>query len=150
MTIKNQKGASAVEFAIVLPLLLLLLFGIVEFGFLLYNQAMITNAAREGARFGIVYDPIRPTEVEIQTVVDNYAAAHLINFDPSQVITTNAEHLETSGPPESAGTISAGDSLEVTVQYTYEFLVFPNLAKLAGGFFANIQNLKATVRMRYE
>ena len=51
----SQKGASAVEFALVLPLLMLILFGIIEFGLLMYNKAMITNASREGARRGIVY-----------------------------------------------------------------------------------------------
>jgi Flp pilus assembly protein TadG len=54
MTIKNQKGASAVEFAIIAPLLFVLLFGIVEGGLALYNKAVITNACREGARDGIV------------------------------------------------------------------------------------------------
>ena len=149
MTIKDQKGAAVVEFAIILPLLLVLLFGIVEFGFLLYNKAMITNAAREGARAGIVFDVTRPTQAEIQTIVDNYAAAHLINFDPSQTISTNAKHLESNGPPDGL-TIPSGDSLEVTVQYNYDFLVFPNLAKLFGGSFANIQNLRAVTVMRYE
>ena len=167
MIIKNQKGASAVEFAIILPLLLVLLFGIIEFGFLLYNKAMITNAAREGARAGIVFDTTRlpqtdatcttcpscistPACSSIECVVCRYASEHLVNFDPSQVITTTAIHLQSSGIPESAGTIKAGDSLEVTVQYSYDFLVFPNLTKLFGGSFANIQNLKAVTVMRYE
>ena len=51
----SQKGASAVEFALILPLLMLILFGIIEFSLLMYNKAMITNASREGARRGIVY-----------------------------------------------------------------------------------------------
>jgi hypothetical protein len=52
---KNNRGVAIVEFAIVLPLLAILLFGIIEFGFIIYNKAMITNASREGARIGIVY-----------------------------------------------------------------------------------------------
>ena len=50
----SQKGASAVEFALVLPLLMLITFGIIEFGMLMYNKQVITNASREGARAGIV------------------------------------------------------------------------------------------------
>ena len=50
----SQKGASLVEFALVLPLLMLILWGIIEFGLLLYNKQVITNASREGARAGIV------------------------------------------------------------------------------------------------
>ena len=147
MTIKNQKGASAVEFAFIAPLLFVLLFGIVEFGFLLYDQVMITNAAREGARAGIIFKNPRPTLAEITTVVDTYCATHMINFDPSQITSTSIVPTDSNGN----GTLpDSGDSLEVTVQYTYDFLVFPNLAKLVGGSFANIQNLKAVTLMRYE
>ena len=54
-SIAGQRGASAVEFAIVLPVLLLLLFGTIEFGVLFFNKAVITNASREGARRGVVW-----------------------------------------------------------------------------------------------
>ncbi|GAA1889756.1 hypothetical protein GCM10009715_39470 [Paeniglutamicibacter psychrophenolicus] len=50
MSKTDQRGASAVEFAIVLPLLLTLLLGIIEFGFLFNQQISLTQAAREGAR----------------------------------------------------------------------------------------------------
>ena len=51
---ESQKGALAVEFALVLPVLLLLILAIIELSFFLFNRAVITNAAREGARAGIV------------------------------------------------------------------------------------------------
>ncbi len=47
---RTDRGASAVEFALVLPLLLLLLFGMVDFGRLLYTKVELTSAARDGAR----------------------------------------------------------------------------------------------------
>lgn len=47
---RPDRGAAAVEFAIILPLLLILVAGIVDFGRLLYAEVMVTNAAREGAR----------------------------------------------------------------------------------------------------
>ena len=50
MSKTNQRGASAVEFAIVLPLLLTILLGIIEFGFLFNQQISLTQAARESAR----------------------------------------------------------------------------------------------------
>ncbi len=55
MKIRSDHGASAVEFALVLPVLMLLTFGIIEFGVLLFDKAVITNASREGARMGIVF-----------------------------------------------------------------------------------------------
>lgn len=60
-TFSSQKGASAVEFALVLPLLMLILFGIIEFSLLMYNKAMITNASRElvvGSYIALMSRPI--------------------------------------------------------------------------------------------
>ena len=47
-----QRGAAALEFAIVLPVLILLLVGVVDFGMVMGAQAQVSNAAREGARAG--------------------------------------------------------------------------------------------------
>ena len=46
----TDRGAAAVEFALLLPILLLLVFGIVDFGRALHAQITLTQAAREGAR----------------------------------------------------------------------------------------------------
>ena len=54
-TKSKEKGGSAVEFALVLPILVVILFGIIEFGFVLYDKAVITNASSEAARQGIVF-----------------------------------------------------------------------------------------------
>lgn len=51
---RSEWGQSLVEFAMVVPLLLLLVFGIIDFGRLLMNQVTLTNAVREGARIASV------------------------------------------------------------------------------------------------
>jgi hypothetical protein len=51
-----ESGQDLVEYALVLPLFLLLIFSIVEFGFLFFQYTMVVNAAREGARAGVVMD----------------------------------------------------------------------------------------------
>lgn len=61
------------EFAIILPLLVILVFGIIDIGLLLYNKQVITNASREGARAGIA----RST-TSVENVVENYCAGRLI------------------------------------------------------------------------
>ncbi len=61
MTVKlrrRQRGAALVEFALVSSLLFLLLFGIIELGLLLGDQALVGAAAREGVRSAAVGDPV--------------------------------------------------------------------------------------------
>ena len=65
----GEKGASLVEFAVVLPLLILLVFGIMESGWLFAQQVEIRNAAREGARLAVVDfpDPGDSTQIIAET-----------------------------------------------------------------------------------
>lgn len=136
-TLKCAKGAAMVEFAIVLPLLMMLVFGIIEFGILLYNKAMITNASREGSRAGIVYAfPDRISNAEIQSTVQTYCGGHMITFGtPSNPTTAVAGQC-----------VSAGDPLTVTVTYPYKFLVLPNFVTTLAGTI----NLSARTVMRCE
>ncbi|NKE62792.1 pilus assembly protein [Lentzea sp. PSKA42] len=53
----RDRGAAAVEFALVLPILLLLMCGIVDFGRALHAQVVLTQAAREGARLAALGEP---------------------------------------------------------------------------------------------
>lgn len=57
-------GSAAVEFAFVLPILLLLIAGIVDFGRAMYTQSILTNAAREGARAGVM--GVAPADVQLR------------------------------------------------------------------------------------
>lgn len=52
--LKGEEGQDIVEFALVLPILMVLLFGIIDFGWIFYSTAMVGNAAREGARFAVM------------------------------------------------------------------------------------------------
>ncbi len=52
--IKSEKGASSIEFALILPILIMLMVGIFEFGMAYSNYIAITHAAREGARLAAV------------------------------------------------------------------------------------------------
>jgi len=124
MKSRGERGASAVEFAIILPILVLLVFGIMEFSVALYDKAMITNASREAARAGIVYRVPPVTDGEISNIVDNYLGSSLITF----------------GTPVAASTAvtrtgyNPGDELRVMVNYTYTFLIIPGfIASLSGG-----------------
>ncbi len=151
---RGERGAAAVEFAIVLPLLFVLLFGIIEFGILFYNYQVITNASREGARAGIIQSP-RLTVAQIQTIATNYCGTHLVTFaavNPSPTVTVSAKHA--GSDIADLTTAVTGDDLTVLVTYPYTFLVFPNLAKLlsADGTspFPGVLTLSAQSVMKYE
>ena len=117
-TIKNQRGVAAVEFALILFPLVLLVFGTIEFSTLLYDKAMITNASREGARAGIVYSyPDRIADGEIVNVINTYCGDHMISLGGDSSVSTTITR---------AGDAS-GDPLTVRVSYVYNFLVLPNL-----------------------
>ena len=126
---KGQRGASAVEFALVLPLLVVLVFGIIEFGLLLYNQQVITNASREGARAGIVQDNPRVPFATVQGVVQTYTSNHLVTFTSGVVLPTVTVQNTTAGGGLDL-CVSFSDNLTVTVTYQYTFLVFSNAIKL--------------------
>jgi Flp pilus assembly protein TadG len=131
MNIKDQKGASAVEFAIVLPVLLMILFGIIEFSVAFFDKAMITNASREGARAGIVLRNPPLTDVEITDIVNNYLSGSLINFSG----TTIPDIIVT---PQDTSTLTTGDPLTVMVSYPFNFYVLPGfVAALMDGLTLN-------------
>ena len=88
--VASQKGASAVEFALVLPLLTVLLFGIIEFGAVLYNKAVITNASRDASRYAARFytnpanaTATRPQCSDIQNYVVNYVNRYFLTFTGS-------------------------------------------------------------------
>ena len=132
----TQKGQTLVEFVLILPVLLILLFGIIEFGLLLYNKQVITNASREGARYGIVSRSPRRDSTEIRVVVDAYCANHLI---------TSGTSVAPNTAVQSTGVVF-GDDLTVTVTFHYDFFALPNfITSLLGG-----TDLRAETTMKYE
>ena len=54
-TLRQQRGATLVEYALVIPIFLLLVIGILEFGRAIFTYNTLANAAREGARYGIIH-----------------------------------------------------------------------------------------------
>ena len=105
---RNQKGAALLEFAIVLPLVSILLCGMVEFGLLYYNKQVITNASREGARAGIV---LTIQESEVRTIVKNYANNRLIGLKTAMTIGDGDINITKSG-----------SDVRVAVTVPYQFL----------------------------
>ena len=106
----NNRGVAAVEFAICLPILLLLVFGLIEFGLMFYNKQVMTNASREGVRAGIVTGT---GTADIIQIVENYCDNNLINLNGANEL--QAGSVTVSGP-------DGDNDLTVRVDYDYNFL----------------------------
>jgi Flp pilus assembly protein TadG len=99
---QTERGAAAVEFALVLPVLMLLIFGIVDFGRMLNAKITITEAAREGARAAALVDASAGAD-RARAAADGYA------IDKPRV-------TPCANPPNAA------DDATVTVTYQFHFI----------------------------
>jgi hypothetical protein len=105
----RSRGQELVEFAIVLPLLLLVVFGILDLGRLFHALITTTNAAREGARYGIIY----PDDLTgIDFVTRREAQNSGITLDPG------ASSVSVTYPQ------GFGEHLPIRVTVTYRFQLF--------------------------
>lgn len=111
----EASGASAVEFALVLPLLLLLILGMVEFGTLFYRQAIISWSSREAARTGIVLVTPKPTARQVEAVVSSVLSKAGLGMGTAAVTVTGAGG-------------AFGTDLTVLVESPYRFQFLPALA----------------------
>ena len=94
----DRRGAAAVEMAIVLGLLILLVFGIIEMGRAIMVNQVITNAAREGARRAVIPGA---TDAQVQARIDQYlAAANITGF--TRTIEINGSPGSLTGAPAHA------------------------------------------------
>ena len=114
----RRSGMAMVEFVIILPILLMLVFAIAEFGVLFGRWQTLCNAAREGARTAIVFrSPCdsATVEAEVKQRVKDYAS-------PLGMTITDADISVTGlcGPSTSSTTVS------VTKPYVFD--VLPNIA----------------------
>lgn len=93
-----RHGSSAIEFALLLPLLLALLFGIIEFGWLFQRQSSLVSAVREGARAGVTYalddtpNPLDAADARVRSALTAYG------FDPAAATIVTA--YEGTSPEE--------------------------------------------------
>lgn len=127
-SLKNNKGQALVEFAIIIPILFLLIMGILQFGMMLNSYLTIENASREGAREGIAGS----SDADIRSRI--------------LAVTPNLDHNDltiTITPDENSR--SAGDTLTVTVTYNYKLTV-----PIISTIFHNAVNINGQTSMRVE
>ena len=121
----KERGAAIVEFAIILPILLLLVMGIIQFGFIFNGQITLTSAVREGARYAVVGN----TDADVVKRVEDSSLALLMS-KPSVTIDR---------------TVNKGESLTVEATSTVDVIM-----PLLDIFTGKKVNLSAESTMRIE
>jgi Flp pilus assembly protein TadG len=128
--LKKQRGQSLVEFALVLPIIILIIFGILEFGRIFSSYIVITHAAREGARIGAVGKP------------DDVIIDRIRQAAPLPQAGTNL-HITRLEPNQSA----RAPGLPLTVEVAYDLHLF---TPIFSDLLPNPITLKSQVTMRLE
>lgn len=140
-----ERGAAVVEFAVIVVLLLLLVFGILEFAFIFYQRHFVENAAREGMRIGVradnfncfdgVPDTDCPVNLDRKHVVEQAVTDYLSAlYQPTDIIQNEAKRVTEK-------------SLEVTVTVKN---FFPQLLSGLIPGLDNTANIKYSTTGRYE
>jgi len=123
--VRDQRGAIAVEFAIIVPVLILLVLGIIEFGFGYHAWDATQNAAREGARLGAVSPDVAEIEARVR------GTTSFLNQSQLQVTIECGITGGAFGACPAASSWDEGDIVRVTVEYTYDFITpLPNFVGL--------------------
>ncbi len=144
---QEEGGTAVVEFAIVASVLLLLVFGILDFGHAWYMRHLITNASREGARYAVIYqvrtDGSRkpPSEFtpSVESVVNNYLTG---------LLPDGSWHVTPGGAGYSSG--AAGQEVNVTVTTDKTWFAVHSLMQLFGTTLPQPTTLTAQTIMRCE
>lgn len=133
---RSEHGAELVEMALVLPILLLLVMGIVDFGFLFQRYVVLTNAAVEGARVATMPGY---TAADAQARVQAYAT----NGGIPGTVTATA--VPVTLPGSGGGT---WPGMQVTVTHVYNLQYITPIMTLFGGSSAAAITLTARSTMR--
>jgi Flp pilus assembly protein TadG len=117
----DDEGAVLIEFALVIGLFFMLVFGMVDFGLAINTKTQLTNAGREGARLGTVNLVPGAVEARVREAADNLDQTILI----VTVTCEKPDDTPCTGPGFPAGDLQnaqSGDSVVVTVDYKYSMI----------------------------
>jgi len=157
---RNFKGQVLVETAVVLPILLVLIFGIIDFAIAMMTQNTLTNVAGSGARVAVVTTPLNPetpavllsssksaTAQTIQNSLTNLIPFSFYKNTIASSVTYKLERLDPASGTPLTGTVKAGDIVRVTLTWP-NFPTITPFYKLLGS--SNSLTLTGAASMRDE
>ena len=137
---RARLGQALVEFALILPLLMVVLMGIIELGRAWNMKQVITDAAREGARLAVVADPTLNTSPLTKTAVIKHVDSMLAR---AGMDSTRARiGFPTKNDSLKTGT---GKTIAIHIGYPFRFVILQSLTKIL-----QMDSLRTTVTMRNE
>lgn len=139
---KDDRGSELIELALVLPILLFIIAGIVDFGFLFQRYEVVTNAAREGARVAVLpgyYSA--PNDPDVTARVQQYLTSSGLPNTPTVTSNTASQTLP-------GGLVV--QTVQVQVDYPSSFSFIGPIAGMVGGSGWNTITLRAISTMRFE
>jgi Flp pilus assembly protein TadG len=149
----TERGQAVIELALTLPLLLIVVFGIIDFGFMFQRYEAVTNAAREGARLGVLADY---TATEAQNRALDYLVASGLNGPiracgtGTIVKNSRCAQLTTATVTVAGSTpVKTVDQVTMVVEFDHEYQFVGPIMGLFGGNLASIR-LRAASSMRRE
>jgi Flp pilus assembly protein TadG len=114
--VRTERGAVAVEFAVVLPVLLIFLLGIIEFGLAFNAQISLTQAAREGARAMAISDNSVAARKSARAAVSPMISSRINDAD-IEIVSSDLSDPAVA-PIEDA--CEPGNHVAVTIEYSYQ------------------------------
>ena len=133
---KNAPAQTLVEFALVLPILLLLMVALIDFGVIMHAQIVVTNAAWEGARAGATI--VNPEQGDQEIIGAVHQAAYGLNLDNLEI---DIDPQQDESPRDLPFPAPRGEPLTVIVSYRIQ-LSFPSISFPVSG--------KAVTMMEYQ
>jgi Flp pilus assembly protein TadG len=139
---RRETGQSLVEFALVLPIFLLILMAIIDFGWAFRGYIVTTNAAREGARWAAIGAPATGDDGVIDRTVDR--SSGILSADQ---VTVYCNDVETN-----LLSCKSGDTVRVEVDYEYHYItpVGGILHFVTGGLLPDPLGIGSSTTMRHE
>jgi Flp pilus assembly protein TadG len=132
--LRSERGSVAVEFAIIFPILMLLVFGIIDFGHAWYMKHMMSDASREGARYATRYKTdatghrILPSSLNVPNyVLTTWGLTSRLPADASPTVTPSG-----AAATEANASVLAGEDFIVTITATKTWFVLGKLIPSLG------------------
>ncbi|MGE0598266.1 MAG: TadE/TadG family type IV pilus assembly protein [Dehalococcoidia bacterium] len=136
---RTEAGQALVEFTMILPIFLLLLFGLVDFGRAFYTWLIVTNAAREGARVAAVQKPQSDVDARIyESFCESYPTQCTLDPAKLSITRTNIQGAR-------------GEAVTIDLAYDFDYATpLGNILALIGGNSLADLTITAHTSMRLE